>query len=358
MATRCASLAASLLVLAGCTAATGQAAADPPADPAQATTGWTAPAGTGSDARVVLTAPLYDSPGSRVPIIVTVQNPPPGLPTDSLGATASDSGLVTDCGGNTWENPVDNTISRTCYLIAPASNTRIQLFGHANWINADGRRMLLNSAPVRFRTSGAASGAVSRATAARIESCGNPGPAVWLTFDDFVPSVEAARSLVAVLGRNHARGRFFLNHVSNEVRAILESAGHIIEDHTRDHLAMTDLTDDQIHEQITGGPHPTAGAPALLRPPYGAGAEATRVVDLTAKDGYATCRWTVDTRDWAGFTPARMAEAVRYGNSFTPPVAAGGVILMHANHFTPQKLQAVIDAVHARGLRVDSADSG
>ena len=31
---------------------------------------------------------------------------------------------------------------------------------------------------------------------------------------------------------------------------------------------------------------------------------------------------------------------------------------MHANHFTPAKLQAVADAVHARGLTLDSAAGG
>jgi peptidoglycan/xylan/chitin deacetylase (PgdA/CDA1 family) len=274
-----------------------------------------------------------------------------------LTATASDAGRVADC-GTAWENPVQQTLSRTCYLIAPAGITRIELTGHARWAVTDGSRVSLTSPAVHFRTSGPPSTAVDPAAAARIESCGNPGPTVWLTFDDFVPSVAVAHSLVDVLGRNHARGRFFLNHVTPQVRGVLEGSGHIIEDHTRDHLAMTDLTDSQIHEQVRGGPRPTAGAPPLLRPPYGAGAEAARVVDLVAEDGYATCRWTVDTRDWAGADPAEMAEAVRHGNSFTPPVAAGGVILMHANHFTPEKLQAVIDAVRARGLTLDAGTNG
>ncbi len=363
MVTRCGAFAASLLVLAGCTATAGQAAAGqgvaihqpsyPPRPPAT----WAAPLGSGTTAQVTLTAPLYDAPGARVPIIVTVHNPPARLPADSLEATASDSSRVTDC-GDTWENPVRQTISRTCYLIAPAGITRIELTGHAHWAVADGSHVSLSSPAVHFHTSGTPSAAVDPAASARIESCGNPGPAVWLTFDDFVPSVAVAHSLVDVLGRNHARGRFFLNHVSPEVRQILEGAGHIIEDHTRDHLAMSDLTDSQIHEQVRGGPRTTAGAPLLLRPPYGAGAEAARVVDLIAKDGYATCRWTVDSRDWAGSTPAEMSQAVRDGNSFTSPVAAGGVILMHANHFTPEKLQAVIDAVHARGLELDGPGNG
>ena len=170
---------------------------------------------------------------------------------------------------------------------------------------------------------------------------------------DAYPSLDAkAAALLHSLARNHARGRFFLNHVTPAIRAVIEDGGHTINDHTRDHLAMNTMSNAQIAEQISGGPRTTAGAPKVLRPPYGAGAEASRIVERIAAAGYATCRWSVDTRDWAGYTPAQMADAVRYGNSFTPPVHAGGVILMHATHFSPAKLQAVIDAVHARGLAV------
>ncbi|HEX3612803.1 MAG TPA: polysaccharide deacetylase family protein [Sporichthyaceae bacterium] len=365
MVARLGILSTAMFALTACAAARSGAVAVPPTATSTPDTtaapatqfAWTAAADSGGKARVVLTAPIYDSPGARVPVIVTVHDAPAGLPADALSATASDGSRITDC-TDVWRNQSQATVSRTCYLLAPASLTHLELTGHARWNAAGGGAVSLESPTVRFRTSGPVSGPVSLEAAHRIENCGNPGPAVWLTFDDYVPSVAVAHSLVDTLGRNHARGRFFLNHVTPEIRHILESSGHIVQDHTRDHLAMNDLSDAGIHEQITTGPHPTAGAPPLLRPPYGAGAEASRVVDLIAKDGYATCRWTVDSRDWAGYPPEQMAQAVRDGNSFTPPVAAGGVILMHANHFTPEKLQAVVDAVHARGLEVDGPGNG
>jgi len=304
---------------------------------------------------VVLTAPVYDAPGARVPIIVTVHEPPSDLPAAAIAAQASD-GQVTDC-GPLWRNAGQDSASRQCYLLAPRDEVKLDLIGTAAW-SAEGRPVSLRSPPVSFRTSGPVSGPVSLGDAQRIESCGNPGREVWLTFDDFVPSTTVANSLVETLARNHARGRFFLNHVSAAIRKILEDAGHIITDHTRDHLPLNKMTDAQIRDQIAGGPRTTPGAPDLLRPPYGAGAEAARVVDVIASVGYATCRWTVDTRDWAGATPAEMADAVRYGNAFTPPVEAGGVILMHANHFAPEKLQAVIDAVRARGLEPEALPTG
>jgi peptidoglycan/xylan/chitin deacetylase (PgdA/CDA1 family) len=317
------------------------------AEPAVTAT-YLAPAGTGRSARMALTAPVYDAPGARVPIVLTVHNPPPGLPAAALTASTT-AGQITDCGPS-WHNPHLDTTSRACYLLAPTAAQHLTMTARAEWHTAHGSTVTLHSPPLPFRTEGPVSGPVSAAAAQRIETCGNPGPAVWLTFDDVVPSVKVAKQMMATLARNSARGRFFLNHVTPAIRTVIEDAGGIINDHTRDHLAMNTLSDAQIAEQIAGGPRTTAGAPKMLRPPYGAGAEASRITDLIASAGYATCRWTVDTRDWADYTPAQMADAVRYGNPFTPPVYAGGVILMHATHFSPAKLQAVIDAVHARGL--------
>jgi peptidoglycan/xylan/chitin deacetylase (PgdA/CDA1 family) len=353
--------AAAAFLLTACSGPGSAAAAHPPSATPTFTNGpgfgsaaepkYLAAEGAGRGARVVLTAPLFDSPGARVPIIVTVHDAPLELPAEALSATST-AGDISDCTAG-WRNPAQSTFSRTCYLIAPTEVTHLELTGHAKWSVAGGSSVALASPPVKFRTAGPTSGPVSATDAAKIESCSNPGPAVWLTFDDYVPSTAVAHLLLDVLGRNHARGRFFLNHITPAVRKILTDAGHIVQDHTRDHLAMNVLTDAQIHQQIAGGPSSTPGTPKLLRPPYGAAAEASRVVDLIAKDGYGTCRWTVDTRDWAGYTPEQMGQAVRYGNPFTAPIAAGGVILMHANHFTPDKLQAVIDAVHARGLSLD-----
>jgi peptidoglycan/xylan/chitin deacetylase (PgdA/CDA1 family) len=311
---------------------------------------YVAPAGTGGNARMALTAPVYDAPGARVPIVLTVHNPPPDLPAEAITASAT-AGQITDC-GESWHNPHLDTISRACYLLAPTAAMHLTMTARADWHTARGTEVTLHSTPVDFRTEGPVSGPVSLSDAQHIETCGNPGPSVWLTFDDVVPSLDVAKQMMATLARNHAKGRFFLNHVTPAIRAVIEDGGGIVEDHTRDHLAMNTMSDAQIAEQISGGPRPTTGAPKMLRPPYGAGAEAQRIVDRIAAAGFSTCRWSADTRDWAHYTPTQMADAVRYGNQFTPPVYAGGVILMHATHFSRAKLQAVIDAVRARGLDV------
>lgn len=91
-----------------------------------------------------------------------------------------------------------------------------------------------------------------------------------------------------------------------------------------------------------------------MRPPFAAGALTTRLATLTAAQGYKLCRWTTDTYDWHGASAARMAERVRHGDHLTPPVAAGGNILMHAGaRYTAMGLQEIIDAVRSQGLVLD-----
>lgn len=300
-------------------------------------------------ARLVINVPSYDSPGARVPLILTLIGAPAGLAPEALTAKASGEASVVEC-GLSWRNPDLRSLSRSCQVLMPAAVGTTTVTAEAVWRTEAGARQSVRAEPSSLRGKGPGSGPVSAADAARIADCGNSSDDVWLTFDDYVPSLDTARSLVSVLERNKARGRFFLNRVAPAAREILESAGHVVTNHTRDHVALSDLSDAQIAEQVRGGPATTRSEVKLLRPPYGAGSWSSRVVDAVAAEGHATCRWTVDTADYTGRSAERMAGAVRWGDFYSPPAEAGGVILMHANHFTPAKLQAVIDAVRARGL--------
>lgn len=350
------------LLAAACTNGTTEAFPTPPvfvATPTAAPTATTTPTpatpiaeAASAIARVVVTSPLYDSPGARVPIVVTVYNGPATLPAEALGAVAGGGARVEACGVS-WHNPAAHSLSHACQLVLPTTHTTVALTGIAVWHTPDGARQSLRSPARAVQTKGPGSAAVSPAQAEAIARCGNTGDEVWLTFDDYVPSLAVARAMVAVLERNRVRGRFFLNQVTPATRRLLEAAGNVVTNHTRDHLALSDLSESKIGEEIRTGPATTPGAPRLLRPPYGAGAWSSRVVEVIEAGGHAPCRWTVDTRDWAGRNPAEMADAVRWGDLYSPPVDAGGVILMHANHFSPAKLQAVLDAVKARGLVIE-----
>jgi peptidoglycan/xylan/chitin deacetylase (PgdA/CDA1 family) len=191
-----------------------------------------------------------------------------------------------------------------------------------------------------------------------ITRCWNPTPQVWLTFDDY-GSAANVNGLIDVLVRNNVRARFF--PIANWAQAnpwlIVHMAlsGQELGNHTYDHKDFNLLGDTQIGWEIDNGESSSPDKVKLIRPPEGDGAFTQRVNDIAAKRDYHVCFWTVDTRDWAGESASDIINAVRYGSAFTPPVYAGGVILMHmqAPH-TLQALQGVIDAVRARGLQLAS----
>uniref|UniRef100_UPI00356B2642 hypothetical protein n=1 Tax=Nocardioides sp. TaxID=35761 RepID=UPI00356B2642 len=76
-------------------------------------------------------------------------------------------------------------------------------------------------------------------------------------------------------------------------------------------------------------------------------------------EGYTVCRWTADTYDWDRTTTARMIERVRYGDYRTPPLTAGGNLLMHGTAVhTSEGLRRIIRAIRRAGLKLDRLPRG
>ncbi|MGQ0844787.1 MAG: polysaccharide deacetylase family protein [Sporichthyaceae bacterium] len=328
------------------TTAAASAAASPSAPATVPSVATPVAAAANSGARLVVNVPGYDSPGARVPLLLTLLDAPADLAPEALTASASNGARVLECGPS-WRNPTLDSISRACQLLVP--NTTV-VTAQALWRTPAGLPQTVRAKPSTVRAKGPRTGPMSAAEAARIDACGNDSDHVWLTFDDYVPSLQTARTMVEVLGRNKARGRFLLNRIAPAVRELLESSGHVVTNHTRDHVALSDLSDAAIREQVEGGPATTRGEVAMLRPPYGAGSWSQRVADALEAAGHLPCRWTVDTADYTDRSAERMAGAVRWGDAYSAPVQKGGVVLMHANHFSTAKLQAVLDAIRVRGL--------
>jgi peptidoglycan/xylan/chitin deacetylase (PgdA/CDA1 family) len=200
------------------------------------------------------------------------------------------------------------------------------------------------------------SGRDSVATQQRIEHCQSSGPQVWLTFDDGGSARQIGR-ILAVLRREHVQAIFFPIGAWAEgnpglVRRIAHE-GHLIGDHTHDHVDLAKTGDAQASWQIEHGLTHTAGTVPLLRPPFGAGAYTARLDGLATSAGLRLCTWTVDTRDWSGSSAATIIRRVAHGDGVTPPIRAGGVVIMHMNgDHTGRALPGVIHAVRARGLHL------
>lgn len=193
-------------------------------------------------------------------------------------------------------------------------------------------------------------------TQQRIEHCQTSSQQVWLTFDDGGSAAQIGR-ILAVLRREHVQAIFFPIGAWAEanpglVRRIA-SDGHLIGDHTHDHVDLAKAGDKKAAWQIQHGLTHTSGSVPLLRPPFGAGAYTARLHSLATSAGLQLCTWTVDTRDWTGAPAKTIIRRVRHGDAITPPVKAGGVVIMHMNgDHTGRALPGVIAAVRARGLHL------
>lgn len=310
-----------------------------------------AAAAAGTAGTVRISAPQYDSPGALVPVIVTVVSPPAGWAA-TLTVAAS-SGAAVTCTSTSWHNPVQRSSSRRCYVRLPSVRATVALTGRAVLSRPGSAARVLSARGRPVEARGRASATPSLATVEQIERCWNTTPYVRLTFDDG-GSPAQVRALLATLRRNGVRGTFFFRGdwaaAHPALLRAIRAEGHEVGNHSYDHPPLSQTSDGGVLSQIDRGLAATT-TPRLLRPPFGAGALSTRLVDLAASRGYRVCRWTVDTYDWDRQSVAAMTQRIRYGDHRSPPVRAGGNILLHGTAAgTVTGLQAIIDTVRSAGL--------
>lgn len=306
---------------------------------------------------VGVSAPIYESPGGTVPTIVTAYGVPPGY--EARITARGTGGSVADCRGPVWVNRTRRTASRKCYLHLPHRSGAYNVVGRAR-LTRPGQSVVIRTGSGRRAI--LADGYVSRrrmsiAGIREIERCFNATDLVWLTFDDGGSPSQVSR-ILSTLRRNQVRGRFFFTGAwAARYPGLLHrirTQGHVVGNHSYSHAALSKESAASVLGQLDRGTRSTA-RPRLLRPPFAAGAFTRRLQALARTRGYKLCRWTVDTYDWQGASTARMVERIRRGDDLTPPIAPGGNILMHgtAPH-TSFGLQQIINAVRAKGLRLES----
>ena len=179
---------------------------------------------------------------------------------------------------------------------------------------------------------------------------------VRLSFDDCA-SPSTLQNLLNILVSRRVEATFFFTGVCMaqhpNFRQQIISAHQLLGNHSFDHTDYAKLSDTKIRSQLIRGTKPTT-KPMLARPPYGDLAFTVRFYNIAASLNMRPCFWTVDTRDWAGYSAARITHRVligEIGRNGTPPAKAGGMILMHgtAKH-TLQALPGIIQGLRAKHL--------
>ena len=170
-------------------------------------------------------------------------------------------------------------------------------------------------------------------------------PCVALTFDDG-PSVFT-EGLLDILKEHNVRATFFIlgsrARIQSETVYRTFQEGHEIGSHTWDHPLLTDLSDEQIQQQLQQTDEiitQIIGEPSRhLRPPYGGYDD--RVLEVS---GVPFIFWSVDPLDWRD----RDAEIVAARIIDSPP---GAIILAHDIHETTvDAVPAIIVALKNQGI--------
>lgn len=176
-------------------------------------------------------------------------------------------------------------------------------------------------------------------------------PMVALTFDDG-PS-EHTPALLDALKAREAHATFFLvgaNVVRRpELAQRMAAEGHDVANHTRTHLRLPPLREDQIANEIANGAtvirRATGERVRLFRPP--GGQYDARVLAEAARQGEMTVLWSTNTGDWRARSPRWIANRVLSN------VENGDIVLMHeARPETAAALPAILRALQERGFRL------
>lgn len=169
-------------------------------------------------------------------------------------------------------------------------------------------------------------------------------PNVLLTFDDYGTAKQIDQILMHLKTANvkamfFAQGDWATEHP--ELIAKLEAAGHILGNHTTTHPNLLELTDNQIKEEVLGGPDTE-----FVRPPMGRYNQ--RVRNVIHGLGKKVAYWSLDSDDWQGVSGEQIIAKV--SNELHP----GAVILMHMHaDNTIAVLPELIKTIRARGFELE-----
>jgi peptidoglycan/xylan/chitin deacetylase (PgdA/CDA1 family) len=173
---------------------------------------------------------------------------------------------------------------------------------------------------------------------------------VALGFDDG-PDVYSDE-LLDILEAKHAKATHFLigEKITGKLVPVVQRMvrlGHPVGNHTWSHPHLTELTDQQVRDELTrtsdrfatvGIPRPT-----LWRPPFEDENDGVKAVASSL--GLAEALWDLDTDDWRDITPEETARRV------VDNAKPGTITLLHERiPNTVDAVSATIDGLRARGF--------
>lgn len=169
-----------------------------------------------------------------------------------------------------------------------------------------------------------------RKTIGTITGVSTDKPVAALTFDDG-PNPESTTRLLDILKKHNVKATFFmvgsLAHRHRELVKKVASGGHVIGNHTWDHVSLPLITTYQQKRQIRACQKAVAPyGQRLFRPPYGHQNLISRLELLRL--GYKVITWNVASEDWLGYDADWITEKTM------SKIRPGSIILFHDGLYT------------------------
>lgn len=172
-----------------------------------------------------------------------------------------------------------------------------------------------------------------------------------LTFDADLEN-EATGTILKILEKYNVKATFFLTGAwveahPEDVRQIA-AKGHDIGSHSQSHRNMTELTKEEIQQEIQAVYNDvrqlTGTEVKLFRAPYGAYND--EVIQTIKMSGCMPIQWDVDSQDWKNYGVDSILQMV-IGNEH---LGNGSIILMHNGaDYTAQALESVVAGLQSQG---------
>jgi len=185
---------------------------------------------------------------------------------------------------------------------------------------------------------------------------------VIFTFDGGA-GTQSLQPILDTLKKYGIKGTFFITGrwAENNVELVkkISEAGHEIFNHTYSHPHLTQLTEEQIIEELNKTEQIISAITGkttkpYFRPPFGE--RDSRVLAAAEKAGYRSVYWTIDALDWReseGYTAAQSEERVL--NNLKP----GTIYIMHiGDNITGQILDELFAKIINSGFSINSLSAG
>ena len=192
-------------------------------------------------------------------------------------------------------------------------------------------------------------------------SRGNPAKKQIIFTFDAGAGVNSAQKILETAQKYNlkltffATGKFAQNYP--ELIKQIAADGHEIFNHTYSHPHLTQLTDQEIKDELNKAEQIISGLTGVttkpyFRPPYGD--RNAHVLEVAAQEGYQSVFWSCDALDWMAGEISQQVKDKIY--SCEKP---GAIILMHVgDDITGNVLDEVLTKIENDGYQIASLTAG